>query len=278
MQLERASPTQTLELSILVRQRNLGELESAFWSVSDPSSPRYGKHLSLDEVNQLVAPSEQHVSQVLQWVAAHGIDTSARKMSFTPNKDMLRVTCTVAQAESLLHAEYFEFAHKERKGLQLVRTLSYKLPTFLSDIVDTVGPTVRFPSPSSVRLSKPAPAVVPKKSLKSSKALRATRARSPVTYDCSQGTTPSCIKGLYNVNNYVASSTSNTSLAVTGFLEQYIAPSDLTAFFTAYDPTHARAAIIVGPNVPSNPGVEASLDIQYSMGVAPGVPVTFWSD
>lgn len=82
------------------------------------------------------------------------------------------------------------------------------------------------------------------------------------------------VRARLQVGTYKASS--NTSLAVTGFLEQYIAPSDLASFFAAYDAADARTATIVGPNVPSSPGVEASLDIQYSMGVAPGVPATFW--
>lgn len=82
--------------------------------------------------------------------------------------------------------------------------------------------------------------------------------------------------GLYAVNDYVATSGTNSSIAVTGYLEQYIAASDLAAFFTAYDPTHARTATIIGPNDQTNPGTEASLDIQYSMGVAPGIPGTFW--
>lgn len=69
-----------------------------------------------------------------------------------------------------------------------------------------------------------------------------------------------------------------STVAVTGYLEQYIAASDLAAFFAAYDPTHARTATIIGPNDQTNPGTEASLDIQYSMGVAPGIPGTFWYD
>jgi len=34
-------------------------------------------------------------------------------------------------------------------------------------------------------------------------------------------------------------------------------------------------AKVVGPNKPSNPGVEASLDIEYIMGVATNVPTWF---
>jgi tripeptidyl-peptidase I len=39
----------------------------------------------------------------------------------------------------------------------------------------------------------------------------------------------------------------------------------------------ATVAGVVGENLPSNPGVEASLDIEYIMGVAPGIPAYFYS-
>jgi len=38
-----------------------------------------------------------------------------------------------------------------------------------------------------------------------------------------------------------------------------------------------QPVILIGPNDATNPGGEASLDIQYIMGVAPNVTTTFWS-
>jgi len=35
--------------------------------------------------------------------------------------------------------------------------------------------------------------------------------------------------------------------------------------------------VVIGPNNPNTPGIEASLDIQYITGTAPLIPTTFWS-
>ena len=104
-QLSRACPHQSLELTVLVRQSNLAELEATLLAVSDPDSAQYGQHLSLEEVNELTAPQPQHVSQILQWLEQAGITTE--EISRTPNSDMMTVTCTVKQAEALLQLEAF---------------------------------------------------------------------------------------------------------------------------------------------------------------------------
>ena len=56
--------------------------------------------------------------------------------------------------------------------------------------------------------------------------------------------------------------------------------SDLTQFFKNYVPNAAagddKVYKFVGDPGEGNPGVEASLDIQYIMGVAPGVKTEFW--
>jgi hypothetical protein len=40
--------------------------------------------------------------------------------------------------------------------------------------------------------------------------------------------------------------------------------------------TPQPVARVVGNNDPNNPGTEATLDIQYIMGVAPDTPSWFW--
>jgi tripeptidyl-peptidase-1 len=278
-QLSRACGSAELELSILLRQRNLDVLEETFWAVSDPQNPRYGQHMALDEVNALVAPSDQHVSQVLQWLHSEGVDiVSPGQLTRTPNSDMLRVKLTVAQAEALLHTEYHEFTHKSRgaDAIPLLRVFRYHVPTHLDDIIELVGPTVRFPAPSAVREGKGAQhwAKEAAQSLAKSPRPAGLAAAAPPEECKGFQTPPACLKALYGVGDYKASH--NTSVLATGYLEQYIAPSDLTLFFKKYDPANERTATIVGPNVPSQPGTEASLDIQYVMGVAPGTDGTFW--
>jgi tripeptidyl-peptidase-1 len=249
--LSRALPTQQLDLHFLLRQRNLPELEAALFAVSDPSSAEYGQHWTLEEVNDLVAPSEQHVSQVLQWLRSHGV--SSRAVASTPNSDMMRVRVTVEQAEAMLRTEYFEFAHNERKDVQIVRTLRYHVPDYLAEAIDVVGPTVRFPSQATVRAARGAEFYAAEARKHAAKmGLSFPSAGAPLADCTTSGTTPLCLRALYSVNDYVAST--NTTMAATGFLEQYISPTDLSSFLTQFDPAHARTAAIVGPNVASQPG------------------------
>jgi len=60
--------------------------------------------------------------------------------------------------------------------------------------------------------------------------------------------------------------------------EQYVDQKDLDAFFAKYDPPSVgRKMEIIGPNKPSNPGVEAMLDVQYGLTIGADVKRgVFW--
>jgi len=88
--------------------------------------------------------------------------------------------------------------------------------------------------------------------------------------------TPDYLRRLYNIGTYQNQNPKN-SLACGQFLEQYMDPNDLQTFFQQIEPSlQGQTATIVGPNDPTQPGDEASLDIEYLMGVGQLVPATFW--
>eukprot|EP01088_Endostelium_zonatum_P004963 TRINITY_DN1635_c0_g1_i2.p1 TRINITY_DN1635_c0_g1~~TRINITY_DN1635_c0_g1_i2.p1 ORF type:complete len:763 (-),score=189.59 TRINITY_DN1635_c0_g1_i2:19-2283(-) len=87
--------------------------------------------------------------------------------------------------------------------------------------------------------------------------------------------TPLTLTRRYNIpDNY--QSIGGGSQSVAEFLGQYYDPADLTLFFKAMGISPAPVTL-VGPNNASQPGGEASLDIQYMMGIAQNVTTTFWS-
>jgi tripeptidyl-peptidase-1 len=55
--------------------------------------------------------------------------------------------------------------------------------------------------------------------------------------------------------------------AVVSFLGQYYSPQDLQQFQKQYGTPVLPIERTFGPNDPANPGVEASLDVQYLTGV-----------
>jgi tripeptidyl-peptidase-1 len=70
----------------------------------------------------------------------------------------------------------------------------------------------------------------------------------------------------------------NSSAGVIEFEDQYFSPTDLSQFASqfAVPITPVTAKHIVGNNDPSNPQIEATLDIQYILGVGTGAKGWFW--
>lgn len=67
---------------------------------SDPSSERYGQHLSKNEVEDLVAPHPTSVQLVEEWLASYGLEGD--DLSWSPSKDWAIVKTNVALAEEML--------------------------------------------------------------------------------------------------------------------------------------------------------------------------------
>ena len=67
-----APPDHVLQLSIGLSQPNFSVLEQHLYEISDPFHPRYGQHLSKEDVESLVAPNPHSVDAVNSWLASYG--------------------------------------------------------------------------------------------------------------------------------------------------------------------------------------------------------------
>jgi len=92
---------------------------------------------------------------------------------------------------------------------------------------------------------------------------------------------PALIKSFYNVNiNSCTNRNSSDSLFETG---QSFSPTDLTIFQNQFNLTKQAVAKTIGPDesylcsILPNSCVEANLDVQYIMAMAPGAATTFWA-
>lgn len=101
---------------------------------------------------------------------------------------------------------------------------------------------------------------------------------------CQEATTPTCILDLYGVPTTPATQPMN-KFFVSGLVGEYANKKDLQAFLGAYRPdlspntSFSLISVDNGTNSQniSDAGTEATLDIQYALGVASNVPTTFIS-
>ncbi|KAI0366841.1 subtilisin-like protein [Pilatotrama ljubarskyi] len=241
-------------------QRDPKGLHQAIVDVSDPSSSRYGQHLSKGDVNQFVAPKPESLQAVTKWLKANNISAEL----YSSAGDMLSVQLSLDQANRLFNANFSAYVHGA-SNTTLFRTLSYSVPTDVAEHLAFVYPTTQFIPPPTRK-----PVVRAIDYLPTTK--RAGHKRTDVP-----GAVPEAI---YNIASTPASAAGN-SLAVSRFADEVANSDDLKDFLSQARPDITNGTFAVQPidgGSDNGPGtIEASLDIQYTVGVATNVPTTFIS-
>ncbi|KAJ7121457.1 family S53 protease-like protein [Mycena epipterygia] len=258
-----------LTLRVALASNNVSGLEEKLMSISTPGSSEFRQWLSMDEVKSFVQPSPTKISAFNAFASANGLKPTV----ISPNGDWVSITLPVSQANKLFAARFEVFAHPAMTHA-ITRTLSVSLPSELVGHVDVLHPTTQFvgsrssprPARSNVDLTNGPPA------------------------SCNttvQGTgvvTPTCLQELYGIPTTPATQRNNV-LLVTGYgsfgspqtadladflnlLRPDMPPNTTFNFLSLNNGTDAQ-----GPHEAG--GGEANLDIQYTVGIATGVPVQF---
>ncbi|OSD01496.1 subtilisin-like protein [Trametes coccinea BRFM310] len=265
----KASSEQTLNLRIALVQNNATGLEAALYDVSDPKSENYGHHLSKAEVEAMVAPSAETVQKVQAWLGKNNITAQ----TISPAGDWLSINVPVSQANALLNADFNEYTY-DKTNTTVVRTLAYSVPETLKDHLAFVYPSTHFIPP----IQKNTPIFEVGDLPRRSKRSQSKRAGVPAS--CDKQITPQCLQALYNIPTAPATAQGN-SLAVSGFGGEIANKGDLSEFLAALRPDAPDGtfnAVSVDNGITSGDGTtEASLDIQYTVGLATNVPTTFVS-
>ncbi|EJD45531.1 family S53 protease [Auricularia subglabra TFB-10046 SS5] len=272
----RASANAPLKLRLGLLQRDVPGLIDALYRVSDPASPDYGKHLSKEQVNAFLAPEPETLSAVTAWLTSNGVQ--ARPVS--PAGEWLEFTVPVSKANALFSADFTLFRHSA-SGTSGVRALQYSVPENLASAIRVLSPGISFWSPNGPpKVVGHFNGVVP--------AANGTLERRQFP-PCDQLITPACLQEFYGIPTTPATQASNT-LGVSGLIDQFANQADLTTFLSILRPDLANATFstccITGvlinggenPQDPSEAGLEANLDIQYTVGVASRVQTIFISD
>ncbi|KAF8322236.1 subtilisin-like protein [Clavulina sp. PMI_390] len=262
----RAPADSTIRLRINVGGNNLAALEEKLNTVADPSSSTFRQWLSKEEVEAFATPSTEATDAVNSWLDSHGVTSE----KITPAGDWISVTVPVSKAEEMLNTQYDVYTHSS--GAEVIRTLEVSLPHSVASVVKAIHPSTSFNGPTKGGRS---PVYEVKARSVEERAAQAT---------CSTSMTPACLQALYNIPTTAATNKSN-SMGVTGYGDQYANQADLTLFLKKYrtDMSSSTAFTLTsvdgGTNsqTASQAGVEANLDIQYTVGLATNVPAYFVS-
>ncbi|KAJ7302740.1 family S53 protease-like protein [Mycena albidolilacea] len=252
-----------LTLRIALNPNNIAGLESELYAVSDPNSSRYGQHLTPEDVAEYVKPTSDALSAVTSWLQTNKISATA----ISPAGDVLQFKIPVSQANSLFNTEFSVFTHSTTDETT-IRTLQYSLPVELSAAVAYIHPTTTFSRPFAAPKSQPLP----------------SNSKRDIDPTCADITTISCLQVEYGIPTTSATQTNNV-LGVSAYDNEFANFNDLKQFLAEYRPdlpatTKFDVELLDGGSntqITGFAGVEASLDIDYTVGVASGVPVKFIS-
>ncbi|KAF8516725.1 family S53 protease-like protein [Hysterangium stoloniferum] len=261
-----ASPNTLLSLRMALVYNNLPGLEEALYAVSTPGSTLYGQHLTKEEVEVFVAPMSETTEAVQEFLAANKIKAT----TISPAGDWLSFSIPVSQANDLFDAAFTVFTHEET-GTQAIRTLAYSIPSSLKGKIDLIHPTIAFPvlhgPPLSVFVPRPI----------SNRTASVTPSPGAVPASCNTEITPACLEGLYGIP--LSATATGSRIGVSGF-GGFPSLSDLKAFLTFFRPDlppNTGFGTQGGGTVPPV-GINGNLEIQYTVGIAGGIPVTYISD
>ncbi|KIP05123.1 hypothetical protein PHLGIDRAFT_25225 [Phlebiopsis gigantea 11061_1 CR5-6] len=238
-----------LNMRINLAMRDQPGLEAALASASTPGSPSFREWLSKEQVEAFATPSDATRAAVNAWLSAHGVAATAA----TPAGDWLSLKVPVGKANEMFNTQFALFTHVE-SGRQSVRTLEYSLPASLRGLVKAVHPTTSYPKTGAA-----------------------------VPAGCSSAITPACLQALYQIPATSVPATTKSTLAVSAFSDQDANKADLAAFLKKFRPDMSSATTFsttlidgaVNSQTAADAGVEANLDIQYTVGIATGVPTAF---
>ena len=256
-----SGPAAAAPIKFVVRVREspagLAQVRQAALDVSTPTHERYGHYLTQGEIDAMTAPTAADTAAVEAWLsgtpAGGGCSTTRVRKG-----RIFEVGCAHGAAERLLQTS-IRSIHNPRTGQHLLRAADCWFPQSVRAVFGLHGLPLPPPSPP-----------------------RHYHTAAPVN---DSAVTPTAILDAYNVTGQVRVAISSpNSQAVVSFGAQTMNASDLQQFLRHFPPRDD------GPTPPNqvvskfvgdlggdtSGALEASLDIQYIMGIGRGVRTEFW--
>jgi hypothetical protein len=228
-------------------------LESLIKELHTPSSPKYHQWLKPLEVGARFGVSEQDAAAVKGWLQSQGFEvkrvaTSRRFIAFSG---------TVAQVESAFHTEMHTYSLNGRNFI--ANSKDIQLPAALSSVVRGVVRLNSTPRSGDVKL-------VGKATYDQSK--------HQITFsDGQHAITPADFATIYNLNLLYQNGINGAGQSIAIVARSDFNPRDVLDFFALFGlPFNGFFLTINGDDPGDEPGadVEATLDLTWSMALAPG--------
>ena len=205
----------TLKLQVSLVQQNISLLQSALRKVSDPDSSCYGRYLDRQEVDSLYRPSDLAKEKVRSWLVEAGIS----KRDIETHDHHISFSTSVRHANELLNTTFLMYTTDD---VQRIRTTQYHIPDGMDEHIHLILPTTYF---GSSRKSNTAPQLHEKRSL-----FQAPE----IAESCQKFWTPTCLKDVYNANNYTADPNSGSQIAWAAYFNDTASYGDVEQYEALY--------------------------------------------
>ena len=302
-----------LPLSIAIRHDGIATLKKRLDEISDPRHASYGKHLSREEVRQLRTPPRYKTKSVLDWLEENGIPTVELRNEWIHFDATVSQVKKLFGADMGYYSYQSNVPVLRTRAYGLPRGPIAEAVQFVHPLTNFVTPrnqrehAKHFP-PSSLatrqNADKPEPEPdQPEATADPDRHLGLGLEFKPLptytaepndqkpeedadTNPCVDIVTPECLRQLYNINYEFHNSSSPSLLGVAGFLEQYVYHEDTKTFLSEHAPglpnhTHDIPVELVNggenPQVMSQAGLEASLDVQYAIPLGYPSRIVYYS-
>ncbi|KAK5626152.1 hypothetical protein RRF57_001867 [Xylaria bambusicola] len=135
-----AAKGEIIELRFNLAKQNTAQFQELALNIATPGHVQYGKHLTLEQINAIVAPKSESKDLLFEWLGDHNLADGA---TLNSRGNVVKVNATISQAEALLRANYNSYTNTDT-GAKISRTLSVHVPEALVDHIDVIQPTTFF--------------------------------------------------------------------------------------------------------------------------------------
>jgi len=245
---------EVFKVTLAVREQNMDRIREMALEVSTPDSSTYGQYLTQAQIDEITAPTAADVTAVRSWLAAEQFEGDVVEAQ---GGRLFVLTAPATAMGALLKTE-FRRVTNAATGQTTLRASSFALPTATAAAVAAVFGVHGLPLPSK------------------HSQVAATTADIPLV-------TPAVIASTYNVAGVVVdrSDKSRNRQAVAEFQGNGMESANLVTFFKNEVPEAQAGDDVVSkfvgdPGADKTASTEGSLDIEFIMGIAPGIKTEFW--